>query len=811
LAIDCLMKNIAISKISIGFAVTLVVLVVNSIVAYHSINAATKNNRAEIRSDEVLDILRQMLMTLKNVELGQREYFLTNNNPQYLAARKIDIDRLRKRVDRLVAIESELETTIDPGVSRFAKTIDRQLDNLVATIDKRQAQVLTPDTQVELSNSGQRSIALIQQIIGSLETVERQKLARLQTASHKNLVEMRVAFGISGLLDLLLLGGLYGLVSWDLTKRQQAESRVKDYAIELEQLYQNAPCGYHALDPAGKFLRINRTELQMLGYEEAEIIGCKSFEDLLAPDSRQRGRDNLAIVSRQGWVRDVELQMVCKDGRIVPVSTDLVAMYDEFDNYLGCRSTLIDISDRIYLRQQARLSNEISQKIRQSLQLTEILQTIVDEIQQLLGVDRVLIFQFEPDGSGTVIRERVLADYPAVMGSQILDPCFVGAASQNENRSYHARFAQGRIYTVADISQAGLTPCYIEFLQKFAVKATAIVPIHQGDNLWGLLIVHHCQSPRQWQPSEVEILSQLSIQIGIALAQAQLLAQAQSQSQELSRSNAELEQFAHVTSHDLQEPLRTIVSYLQLLERRYQGKLDRDADEFINYAVDGATRMQALIQALLGYARIGSRKQPFESVDCQSPIGDAISNLYVAITESGAEVTADPLPKVWGDATQLTQLFQNLIANGIKFRCDEVTPRIHISSTPIYAPISSSQRIDLHPSPTTEIQTVTAWQFAVRDNGIGIEPRYLDRIFVIFQRLHTRVAYPGTGIGLAICKKIVERHGGTIWVESTPARSNSSLSPESPITLGASGSTFYFRIPAVNPIADRSTYPQSPL
>ncbi len=796
------MKNIAIPKISIGFAITLVVLVVNSIVAYQSIDAATKNNRAEIRSDEVIDILTQMLLTLKNVELGQREYFLTNSNPQYLAARKIDIDRLRERVDRLVAVKSESATAPDPGISRFAKNVNRQLDNLAATIDQRQAQVLAPTTQVTLSASGQQSIALIQQIISSLETVERQKLARLQAESHKHLVEMRIAFGISGLLDLLLLGGLYGLVSWDLTKRQQAESRLKDYVAEFEQLYHNAPCGYHSLDPAGKFLRINRTELQLLGYEETEIIGGKSFEDLLAPDSQQQARDNLAMVRRQGWVRDLELQMVCKDGRIVPVSTDLVAMYDEDGHYLGCRSTLIDISDRVYLRQQARLSNEISQKIRQSLQLTEILQTVVDEIQQLLAVDRVLIFQFEPDGSGTVIRERVLADYPAVMGSQIIDPCF--------DRTYHPKFAQGQIYTVADITQAGFTPCYVEFLQRFAVRANAIVPIHLRDNLWGLLIVHHCQAPRQWQPNEVEILSQLSIQIGIALAQAQLLAQEQSQSQELSRSNAELEQFAHVTSHDLQEPLRTIVSYLQLLERRYQGQLDRDADEFINYAVDGATRMQALIQALLGYARLSSRKQPFELVDCQSLVRDAISNLYVAIGESGAQVTYDPLPEVWGDATQLTQLFQNLIANGIKFRREEVTPQIHVSSEPIYAAISSSQRIDLHPSPTTEIQTVSGWQFAVEDNGIGIEPRYLDRIFVIFQRLHTRVAYPGTGIGLAICKKIVERHGGTIWVESTPAQSNPVLSPALPTTSGESGSKFYFIIPAVSAIADRSarTQPQ---
>ena len=336
------------------------------------------------------------------------------------------------------------------------------------------------------------------------------------------------------------------------------------------------------------------------------------------------------------------------------------------------------------LRQQARLSAEISQKIRQSLQLEEILHTAVEEVQKLLAVDRVLIFQLNPDGSGTVVQEQVTKDYPAVIASNIIDPCF--------DRSYHHSYTQGRIYTIADITKASLDPCYVEFLQKFGVKASAIVPIYLRAELWGLLIVHHCQAPRQWQPKEVEIMSQLTTQIGIALTQAQLLTQEQIQRQELVRSNAELEQFAHIASHDLQEPLRMVISYLQLLSRRYQGKLDPDADEFIAYAVDGAVRMQALIQALLSYARVSSRKQPFSAVKCGTVLQDAISNLHVAITESGAIISADPLPVVWGDATQLTQVFQNLIANAIKFR-REIPPHIHISA---------------HPSTTTRPRTDTS-------------------------------------------------------------------------------------------------------
>jgi len=265
-----------------------------------------------------------------------------------------------------------------------------------------------------------------------------------------------------------------------------------------------------------------------------------------------------------------------------------------------------------------------------------------------------------------------------------------------------------------------------------------------------------------------EVLARIESHLALYALRRQLAAQNAQLQQEiavrsetqaaLQRSNTEFEQLAYVASHDMQEPLRKIASYLQLLSQRYQGQLDADADEFIGYAVDGAKRMQALINDLLAFSRVGTKAKPFAPTDCMRIVRTALADLQFAIEECGARVDIGDLPMVMGDATQLSQLFRNLISNAIKFHRDE-PPVVRMCAEPAGA----------------------FWRFTVSDNGIGIAAEYFERIFVIFQRLHGRGQYAGTGIGLAICKKIVERHGGRIEVRSVVGE----------------GSAFVFTLPAL--------------
>lgn len=399
---------------------------------------------------------------------------------------------------------------------------------------------------------------------------------------------------------------------------------------------------------------------------------------------------------------------------------------------------------------RSQLFADLTLKIRQSLDLAEILQTTVTEVQQFLQADRVLIFRLWSDGSGTVVKEAVGSGWPKILGGNIVDPCF--------EQGYVNQYRQGRVGTMTDLAKAEVEPCYREMLQKFGVKANLVVPILTKADLWGLLIAHQCDQPRQWSKFEIDLLRPLGDQMGIALAQAQLLEQETRQREELARSNHELQQFANVASHDLQEPLRKIQAFGDRLKLHHASGLTDQGQDYLARMQEAAKRMQTLINDLLTFSRVTTKAQPFGPVNLNQVVQGVLLDLEVRLEQTHGQVEVGEMPTLEADPLQMRQLFLNLISNALKFHRPSEPPQVKVKARLLDSPEQSTPA-------TAEMEYC---QITVADNGIGFDEKYLDRIFNVFERLHSRQAFAGTGMGLAICRRIAERHGGTISAKSIP-------------------------------------------
>ena len=512
---------------------------------------------------------------------------------------------------------------------------------------------------------------------------------------------------------------------------------------------------------------INTAYEKIIGISKETIIG-KNLKEILPPLEERKYR--YCIESKESLSYEHSIKIKGKTHTwltiLVPVENDQGRVIKIHGSTRDITQQKNAIAQQIRQTRYRNLLRSIALKIRQSLDIGVILQTTVTELQKTIRADRVILLQFLPDKSGKVIKESVSSSFSPMLEEVIIDEYCYDIICE--------KYFEGYVYHWSDINYAALSLCHQKMLQKYQICANLVLPIFRNspdisaqnnlaksyNYLWGLLCVQQCDRPREWTQDEIELLQHLIEQLNIALSQAELLSSEVKQRQELARSNAELERFAYVVSHDLQAPLQTISNYVQLLERRYREKLDDKADKYIKYIVDGVKRMGTQIEDLLEYSRVGREKSTFRQTDCNVILQQAISNLQSEIDGTNAEIIIpDNLPSLIVDASQLTVLFQNLIGNSIKYR-RQIPPHIEIQA-------QMQEKI---------------WQFSLADNGIGFEAQYQKRIFQIFQRLHTKEEYPGTGIGLAICQKIVERHGGEIWVESEPGH----------------GSVFYFTIPNQN-------------
>ncbi|MHC0066219.1 PAS domain-containing protein [Nostoc sp. UIC 10890] len=552
----------------------------------------------------------------------------------------------------------------------------------------------------------------------------------------------------------------------DITERKQAEEQLR----QSEERFQIVARASNDLlwdwDLLTDEVWWNQALQTLFGYSVEQItLNVYWWYEHIHPDDRQRiASETMALIDsgRTLWLNEYRFRR--GNGSYAYVFDRGYVIHDKTGKPVRMIGAMMDISERQAAqrdrnRAQAELERQnmrsqlfanITLKIRQSLQIDEILQTSVIEVQKLLLADRVLILRLQPDGSFMAVQEAVVPGLPVILGQQIIDPCF--------RDNYIEQYRQGQISSINDIKEANIQPCHVEFLQQFAVQANLVVPIFLKNQLWGLLIAHQCAHPRQWTGWEIELLQQLADQIAIASTQSLILEQETRQRQELARSNKELQQFAFVASHDLQEPLRKITTFGDRLKTTCGDTLTEQGRDYLERMQNAANRMQTLIEDLLTLSRVTTRAQPFVSVNLAKIAQEVLCDLEVYIQQTGASVEIAELPTIKADPLQMRQLLQNLLGNALKFQRPQIPPVITI-----YGNILNDQADNT--SANSEL-----CQIIVEDNGIGFEEKYLDRIFNVFQRLHSSIEYEGTGIGLAICRKIAERHHGNITAQSIPGQ-----------------------------------------
>lgn len=500
-------------------------------------------------------------------------------------------------------------------------------------------------------------------------------------------------------------------VSTDITERKRAADALAEEAHRRRILFEQSRDGIVVFDGSGKVREANQSFANMLGYDSPEAVlqlHVWDWDEQLTPDLlRSIVQD---VKSHQPQPGAMEVRHKRKDGSLIDVeiSPTTVELGGEILFYAVHR----DITER----------KGAEKALRQSEQRLRLIAETIDDVFWMADLTSDSLAYVSPACERVwgqpleVVRKSFMAFLDAVHPDDRAQlRAAVGACMKDPKPFKHEYRVIRPDGTVAWVCDHGF-------------------PVGDGNGHVNYVV-----------GLARDVTHRKSMEEAVRI-----------HSEKLARSNAELERFAYVASHDLQEPLRMVASFTQLLAKRYSGRLDETADRYIHYAVDGAKRMQELIVDLLAYSRVNSKELDFKTTPCEAVVAGVLQNLQAAIDESNASVKWDPLPTLLADPGQLRQLFQNLLGNAIKFR-GESPPQVHISA----------------------VEEGESWVFSVRDNGIGLDPDQSDRIFQVFQRLHGRTEYPGTGIGLAICKKVVERHGGKIWVESRPG----------------AGSTFRFTLP----------------
>ena len=806
-------------KVQLAFGAAILILLAVGAVSYQGMAVSDETERGVRHSHRVLEELQDLLVSLENVESSCRGFVLTGEDSylQIYENSRISLEQEQVSLRNVTADNPEQQRRL-PALEALA---GRKIEYAEILIALRRTQGLAAAADTMRSGTGQRLMADFQVAATEMQEEERSLLQRRDTEAALRLRQTKT---------VLVLGTVVGLImaaaaGWSMQRKTSERGQAEDAFRDSEEKYRMLLDGVqdHAifmLDPHGQIMSWNAGAERIEGYTSEEIIG-RNFSCFFPAEEVQRGRPTevLAIALASGRHEEQSMR-VRKDGSRFLANITCTALREPGGKLRGFSEVSRDLSE----------SKESGAKYRGLLEAAPDAMVVVNPAGEivLLNVQAEKQFGYRRDELvGQKVKniipegfaERLIADGTRTAAEALAQQIGTGielSGRRKDGSEFPIEImlsplesAEGTLVTAAirDISvRKGAERHLAQMEGRYRGLLEAAPDAMVVVNPAGEIVLLNVQAEKQFGYRRDELVGQqvkniipegfaerliadalrsaedaLAQQIGTGIelsgrrkdlsvfpieimlsplassegtlvtaairditkrkrAEASLLEKVE----ELNRSNEELGQFAYIASHDLQEPLRMVASYTQLLARRYKGKLDSDADEFIAFAVDGASRMQRLIQDLLAYSRVGTKGKELLDTSGEDALRHALVNLRGAIEASGAQVTHDPLPSVMADEMQLIQLFQNLVGNAIKYQSAGV-PRVHVSAAR---------------------NGGKEWIFSVQDNGLGIDSQYFEKIFGMFQRLHKREEFAGTGIGLAICKKIAERHGGSISVES---------------------------------------------
>ena len=690
-----------------ALAVAVLALVGVGIVSYRGLVLSGESEQWVRHTYEVLGGLDGLLAATQSVESSSRGFALTGAE-SYLATFQAAVGSARKETARIrLAVADNPEQ--QSHLAELGQLVEQKIRFGEQVLELRRTGGLEAAATVIATGAGQRLMQELEAVVGTLRDEEWRLLALRNAAAQRRLQQAKAVLIFGDLVGLLVVVGAFASVHRDSLRRRAVEEELRESEEKYRMLLDGVrDYAIFMMDPQGDVLSWNAGAERTKGYAAGEILG-RNFTCFFTPDDVRRGRpEELLRTTAASGRQEEQALRVRRDGSQFLAHVTLAALYDRSGKLRGFSEISHDLSQ----------SKESEARYRGLLEAAPDAMVVVDTGGEIVLLNVQAEKQFG-------YRRDELVGQPV---KNIIPEGFAERLVADALRSTEEALAQ-RIGTGIELSGR----------RKNGTEFPIEIMLSPLEGAEGMLVTAAIRDISTRKAAEAQLLQKV---------------------EELKRSNEELGQFAYIASHDLQEPLRMVASYTQLLSRRYKGRLDSDADEFIAFAVDGASRMQRLIQDLLAFSRVGTKGKELCETSSQRALEQALVNLRGAIEDSGALVTHDPLPSVLADETQLVQLFQNLVGNAIKYQGPGV-PRVHVSAIQQDGPNDGRSEIR---------NGGRRWLFSVRDNGLGIDPKYFERIFGMFQRLHKREEFAGTGIGLAICRKIAERHGSPITVESQPGQ-----------------------------------------